>query len=268
MGRLEAWGAVSFCLALTLTGCQQQQDILAISYAEDQDNIPSSQNYSQKNKDFVTVDVLNSSQIVSISDCGRSFEKYVPKDWHRIYRKAYIECRAMPWGMVFIEYEGYELEPKGEEVETAPLAEGTADSGAALADERTAGGEAIVAMVAAADVAYGNSVATRRCADCHAFERGVPNKVGPVLWDAGPPLWSAVGRDIAAVEGFDYSDALASKEGAWDYAALDAFLENPREWAPGMRMAHPGIEDPEDRAALIAYMRSLSEDPAPMPGGG
>jgi cytochrome c len=63
-----------------------------------------------------------------------------------------------------------------------------------------------------------------------------------------------VGRDIAAADGFSYSDALASLDQAWTPENLSGFLENPRGWAPGTAMAYNGMGDVEDRANLIAYL--------------
>ena len=57
---------------------------------------------------------------------------------------------------------------------------------------------------------------------------------------------------------------LAGKEGAWTLAKLDAWLENPMAWAEGTTMAYAGIQDPDQRAAVIAYLRSLAEDPVPL----
>ena len=74
-----------------------------------------------------------------------------------------------------------------------------------------------------------------------------------------------IGRDIASVEGFAYSEALTGKEGAWDYQNLDAFLAEPRNWAPGTKMAFAGLKKPEERADVILYLRSLSDQPAPLP---
>ena len=74
-----------------------------------------------------------------------------------------------------------------------------------------------------------------------------------------------VGRDIASVEGFKYSEALTGKEGDWDYQKLDEYLAAPKKWAPGNKMAFVGIKKPEDRANVILYLRSLSENPAPLP---
>jgi cytochrome c len=129
-----------------------------------------------------------------------------------------------------------------------PAAAGAAPAGAA-------GG--VVALLAHADPDAGAKDA-RKCAACHAFEEGGPAKIGP-------PLWGVIGRDIASVEGFAYSAALAGKEGAWDYQTLDAFLAEPRGWAPGTKMAFAGVKKPEERADVILYLRSLSDQPAPLP---
>jgi cytochrome c len=111
-------------------------------------------------------------------------------------------------------------------------------------------------LLAQADVDEG-AKAARKCAACHSFDEGGANKIGP-------PLWDVVGRDIAELD-FAYSDALSEKEGAWDYQALDAFLAEPRGWAPGTKMAFAGLREPEERADVILYLRSLSNEPAPLP---
>ena len=72
---------------------------------------------------------------------------------------------------------------------------------------------------------------------------------------------------MAHIEGFNYSNIFQEKHDAgeiWTYEALWAFLQNPREWAPGNRMTYAGVRDEDDKAAIIAYMRSLSNDPAPL----
>jgi cytochrome c len=161
-------------------------------------------------------------------------------------------------------------EPPAEEA--AAATEGTAEGAAPTAesDQQTAAleeepegaapagaGAGVAALLAQADVEAGASAA-RKCAACHSFEEGGAAKIGP-------PLWDVVGRDIAAVEDFAYSDALGEKEGAWDYQTLDAFLAKPREWAPGTKMAFAGLKKPDERADVILYLRSLSNEPAPLP---
>jgi cytochrome c len=153
-------------------------------------------------------------------------------------------------------------EAKGEQAadagqQTAALEEGESEGAAAAGAAPTGADDGIGTLLAQADLDAGAKDA-RKCGACHSFEEGGPAKIGP-------PLWDVVGRDIAAVEDFAYSDALAGKEGAWDYQALDAFLAQPREWAPGTKMAFAGLRKPEERADIILYLRSLSSDPAPLP---
>jgi cytochrome c len=117
-----------------------------------------------------------------------------------------------------------------------------------------------VAMMAEVDPADGQGIA-RRCVACHTFEEGQPHRAGPNLWDK-------VNAPIAAREGFRYSAALqefAQEHGEWDLMTLDAFLEDPRGTVPGTTMVFPGVPRVEERAALLAYMRSLSDDPVPLP---
>jgi cytochrome c len=150
-------------------------------------------------------------------------------------------------------------EGEGEgEAEATGAAEDQAESEAP--QTAAAQGAGIDGLMAQADPTAGEAAA-RKCVACHSFEAGGPNKIGPVLHNV-------VGRDVASVEGFSYSGALQEKEGVWDYQALDAFLSNPREWAPGTKMAFAGVKKDEERADLIAYLRTVTEEPPPLPGGG
>ena len=137
---------------------------------------------------------------------------------------------------------------------TAP-AEETAASPAAGAP---AGG--VLAMIGSQDIADGEKVA-RKCKACHAFEEDGKNK-------SGPPLWGIVNKPVATAEGFRYSAAMQEfGEGGktWTYAELDAYLTAPKTHIPKTKMAFAGLKKEEDRAAILAYLRSLSSDPAPLP---
>ena len=101
----------------------------------------------------------------------------------------------------------------------------------------------------------------KKCAACHSFDKGGANKVGP-------DLWGVVNRPIASHEGFSYSEALAGKSGdAWDYDHLNEFLTSPKAYAPGTKMSFAGISKDTERADVIAYLRTLADEPAPLPGG-
>lgn len=132
-----------------------------------------------------------------------------------------------------------------------------ADATAKGDDAGKAAAESAVAMLGAADPEKGKKVA-RKCVACHSFEKGGPNKIGPNLWDL-------VGGKQAQAEGYSYSGALKGMSGTWDYAALDAFLHNPKAYAKGTKMTFAGIPKAGDRADLIAYLRGLSDSPKPLP---
>lgn len=112
-------------------------------------------------------------------------------------------------------------------------------------------------LLAKADAKKGEAT-SKPCTACHTFDKGGAAKVGP-------PLWGVVGRAKAAVAGFAYSDALKTKGGEWTFDDLDHFILNPKGYAPGTKMAFAGEKDPGRLADILAYLRSLSDNPAPLP---
>ncbi len=103
-------------------------------------------------------------------------------------------------------------------------------------------------MMAIADVKKGEKI-FKKCASCHNIAAGAGAKVGP-------NLYGVVNRSKASVSGFTYSSALKSKGGAWDRNSLNEFLTNPKEYAPGTKMAFAGLKKPQDRADVISYLES------------
>ncbi len=98
----------------------------------------------------------------------------------------------------------------------------------------------------------------KQCQACHNFEEGQGPKVGP-------DLYGVVGRKIASVPGFNYSAALKSKNGTWDFSALNAWLSKPTAYAPGTAMTFAGLSNDKQRADVIAYLDTLSKNPVPLP---
>ena len=89
----------------------------------------------------------------------------------------------------------------------------------------------------------------RKCAPCHSIRPDGSNGIGP-------KLFGVAGRHIAAGEGYRYSDALYARGGFWNDASLDAFLTSPRAFLPGNKMTFRGIENAQDRADLILFLKS------------
>jgi len=137
-----------------------------------------------------------------------------------------------------------------DEQETA--AAGEADPAATGA---AAGG--LAAVFASVDPAAGKKV-FGKCKSCHTIEKGGANKVGP-------NLWNVVGADKAHLSDFNYSGALTDLAGTWTYEDLYAYLENPKAFVPGNKMTFVGLKKPEDRAAVILYLRENAENPPPLP---
>jgi cytochrome c len=125
-----------------------------------------------------------------------------------------------------------------------------------------AGGAEIDSLLASADPKKGEAD-IGVCKVCHSFDKG-----GAAL--VGPNLYGVVGRKIASVEGFNYTDALKThqKDGEWTYALLDTWITNPQAFAPGTSMAFPGIPDAKKRAEVIAFLRTKNDNPPPLPGAG
>jgi cytochrome c2 len=125
-------------------------------------------------------------------------------------------------------------------------------------DETEGEGPDIAALLAAADPAAGEAAA-RACQACHTFDQGGAHRVGP-------NLWGIVGLPIAHHDDYAYSDALqAMSDDTWTYEALDDFIRNPRGFAPGTKMAYGGMQRDAQRADLLVYLRSLSDEPEPLP---
>ena len=138
-------------------------------------------------------------------------------------------------------------------------AEAVEETVAAVAPEAAApaaGGmsAAMAAVFASADLAEGEKV-FRKCRACHKVEDGANG--------VGPHLHGVVGREIAAVDGYRYSDALPAGE-TWTVENLYAYLENPRGWAPGTKMAFAGLKTSEERANVIAWLNQQSDSPIPL----
>ncbi len=112
-------------------------------------------------------------------------------------------------------------------------------------------------LLASASVEKGQASA-KVCLTCHTFGKGEPAKVGP-------NLYGIVGRDRASFPGFNYSAAMKAKGGKWTYEDLNAFLTDPKKFIPGTAMGFAGIQNDQQRANVIDYLHTLSDNPVPLP---
>lgn len=115
----------------------------------------------------------------------------------------------------------------------------------------------MVALIAAATPDSGEK-AFRKCKSCHKVEKGAAHGTGPALH-------GVMGRQIAATADFKFSDVLKGKGVNWDWDSMNAFLANPKGWAPGTRMNFAGLKKPEDRAAVMVYLNANSDSPIALP---
>jgi cytochrome c2 len=129
-------------------------------------------------------------------------------------------------------------------------------------EQKPGGGETNLAtLLASANAAHGADAA-KKCGICHTFDKGGANGIGP-------NLYGMLGRKVASHEGYEYSDALKAKAaelGNWDYEKIDHMIANPGAFVPGTKMAlFPGLPDAKERADVIAFLRTKTDNPPPLP---
>ncbi len=101
----------------------------------------------------------------------------------------------------------------------------------------------------AQDAGAGKMIFMTHCGICHTVQPG-SNRIGP-------SLFGVVGRKAGTVPDFNYSAANKSSGLTWDTATLDRYINDPRGVVPGTTMSYGGIQDPAQRATLIAYLATL-----------
>jgi len=115
----------------------------------------------------------------------------------------------------------------------------------------------IEALLATASADRG-AQAAKQCQVCHTLQKGEGAKIGP-------NLYGIVGRPRATAAGFNYSAAMKAKSGAWSIDDLNAFLTKPSAFIPGTAMTFAGLANEKQRADIIAYFNTLSDNPQPLP---
>ena len=116
--------------------------------------------------------------------------------------------------------------------------------------------ESIIELLATADIDKGAKV-FKKCSQCHVVEKDGANKIGPALWNI-------VNKDIGSKDDYKYSSAMAAFEGDWTFEQLNSYLINPKKYIQGTKMSFVGLKKAKDRANVILYLRSFSDNPAPI----
>lgn len=112
-------------------------------------------------------------------------------------------------------------------------------------------------VLANADPKRGETAA-KKCATCHTFGKGEPNKVGP-------NLHGVVNRPKASLPNFNYSAAMKAKGGTWTFDDIYHFIANPKGFIPGTSMSFAGVPRANERGDIIAFLNTQSDSPAALP---
>jgi cytochrome c len=134
--------------------------------------------------------------------------------------------------------------------------EGVADASPAVA-AKPAEIEPVGPLLVKADIDHGAQIA-RQCQACHNFAKGGPNMVGP-------NLYGVVGGPHDHKADYSYSDAMQAFVGNWDYESLNKFITKPQDYVKGTKMGFAGLKKIQDRADVIAWLRTQADTPVPLP---
>ena len=115
----------------------------------------------------------------------------------------------------------------------------------------------ISALLAMGDIAHGEKQ-FKKCKACHSIKQGGGNKIGP-------KLWNVMFRPAGAITDYKYSKALSSYDKEWSWGEMNGFLIKPATWIKGNKMGFAGLKSEKDRASVILYMNSMSDNPLPNP---
>eukprot|EP01087_Luapelamoeba_hula_P009889 TRINITY_DN2587_c0_g1_i1.p2 TRINITY_DN2587_c0_g1~~TRINITY_DN2587_c0_g1_i1.p2 ORF type:complete len:117 (+),score=22.05 TRINITY_DN2587_c0_g1_i1:199-549(+) len=103
------------------------------------------------------------------------------------------------------------------------------------------------------DVAKGEQLFKARCTQCHTITKDGGNKTGP-------NLYGIIGRKTGQVPKYTYSKANQNANITWSPDTLFNYLENPKKYIAGTKMAFAGFKSPQDRADVVAYMVKASQE--------
>ena len=114
----------------------------------------------------------------------------------------------------------------------------------------------IMALFASTSAAEGAKV-FKKCAACHSIKEGGANKIGPALW-------GVLGRPAGSIPDYKYSKAMAAHGKNWSFEEMNGFLIKPKDWIKGTKMSFAGLKKANERAAVILFMNTKTNNPLPL----
>ncbi len=121
--------------------------------------------------------------------------------------------------------------------------------------ESSADGD-VMALFASVSLSDGEKT-FKKCAACHSVNKGGANKIGPALYNV-------IGRKAGSLTDYKYSKGMVAYAKEWSPQEMDGFLENPKGWVKGTKMAYAGIKNSKERAALILFLNQNGDNPLPL----
>ncbi len=115
----------------------------------------------------------------------------------------------------------------------------------------------ITQLLAMGDLAHGEKV-FKKCSACHMIASDGKNMIGP-------NLWNVIGRKAGSVSDYKYSKAMIAYAKQWTFEEMNSYLIKPQAYIKGTKMAFAGLRKEKDRASVILYMNSKSNNPKPIP---
>ena len=115
----------------------------------------------------------------------------------------------------------------------------------------------IAALLALGTAEHGQKV-FKKCSACHMIASDGKNMIGPNLWEV-------IGRTAGSVSDYKYSKAMVAYAKEWSFEEMNSYLIKPQAYIKGTKMAFAGLRKEKDRASVILYMNSKSNNPKPLP---
>ncbi len=147
--------------------------------------------------------------------------------------------------------------PKNSAYKVDGLESAVSSSDSEVKDEKEIVKVDIGQLLAMGDLAHGQKV-FKKCSACHMIASDGKNMIGP-------NLWSVIGRQAGSVADYKYSKAMVAYGKNWTFEEMNAYLIKPQAYIKGTKMAFAGLRKEKDRASVILYMNSKSNNPKPLP---